>query len=905
MSSELLQDEMKDKTDNHNENDIDSKNELTSEEVDVSKNDVNSQNLVNQSEKEDKEGDVNEKEEKQNEDKEEGKDEENGVQDKEVEVDQQGEGDIKEMNEGSKNESGLEQNENEVGSKEDDKNMEENNSSGNAEKIEEDDDKQIEHQNKDINEEQSTIIKTEEQIPSEESEKQNIKEQEIPLSEIEQQDNKEEKNITIEEQKPSDEPEEQNEKEESPLIETEIKSLNEKEEQNNKEQTSVSPSEQILTTPTTEQASIPPSEQTIPKEVNPQNIKEQKIQQFKQIKQNLHNLFLKFQSTLSSSLDQHNKQINAHRSFLNTLYTYNKNREEIILRSDRKDNTNLEWHKNRRATAEEELIKSVSTASKTQETINDQIETVFSLFTNFLTEPQETLNKRNPIKFFIDKNKTALTKIGFKNFNQTLIKDFVPNLANKKILSIHSINEIDDEFLKKVYENKELYQKISFKHIKYDHCIKVFQNIKQLPKVKHLKLKRCDLNNKNENDSLMKFNFNDLLPNIFKLKINTCPYITLSTIKLDSLSKIQKLHLTNLNLTSTSSTQIIYSLSRNKNTLDNLTELSFAHNKITRFSLIREHSVPLPFTALKELNLEDNKLYRFGTENFNLTPHIRVINLMNNNFAFDETFNGLIKASKVLERENSKENKGVLKKILILTTKNLFMLKEEQRENYIKYLSGIIDKFDYNLKYLSFESLFHLNNKSLLSSINIGSLFQERLCYINLSLCSLGNNDVVSFFEKNNNLVNLRTLNLSFNNLDDLFFDLFVAKNLHKQLSSLSKIYLSGNEKIFCREKKKLLVNFIQNNEQLKNIVMIRTGFDKLFITKFLKIKKIEEQQQSKKEEDEKVLADIQDLVQRLAKVERNVKLVFNNLFSVKTMESLRGLPEMKFFEFLDVKINK
>ena len=163
----------------------------------------------------------------------------------------------------------------------------------------------------------------------------------------------------------------------------------------------------------------------------------------------------------------------------------------------------------------------------------------------------------------------------------------------------------------------------------------------------------------------------------------------------------------------------------------------------------------------------------------------------------------------------------------------------------------------------------------------------------------------MSFFEKNNNLVNLRTLNLSFNNLDDLFFDLFVAKNLHKQLSSLSKIYLSGNEKIFCREKKKLLVNFIQNNEQLKNIVMIRTGFDKLFITKFLKIKKIEEQQQSKKEEDEKVLADIQDLVQRLEKVERNVKLVFNNLFSVKTMDSLRGLPEMKFFEFLNVKINK
>ena len=333
--------------------------------------------------------------------------------------------------------------------------------------------------------------------------------------------------------------------------------------------------------------------------------------------------------------------------------------------------------------------KSISTASKTQETINDQIETVFSLFANFLTEPQETLSKRNPIKLFIENNKTTLNKVGFKNFNQTLIKDFVPNLANKKALLIHSISEIDEALLKKINDNKEQYLKISLKHIKHDQCAKVFQNVKQLPKVKHLKLKRCDLSNKNENDSPIKFNFNDLLPNIFKLKINTCPYITLSTIKLDSLNRIQKLHLTNLNLTSSSSSQIIYSLSRNKSTLDSLTELSLAHNKITRFSLIKEHSVPLPFTALKELNLEDNKLYRFGTENFNLTPHIRVINLMNNNFAFEETFNGLIKASKVLERENSKDSKGSLKKILILTTKNLFMLKEEQRENYIKYLSAL------------------------------------------------------------------------------------------------------------------------------------------------------------------------------------------------------------------------
>ena len=39
--------------------------------------------------------------------------------------------------------------------------------------------------------------------------------------------------------------------------------------------------------------------------------------------------------------------------------------------------------------------------------------------------------------------------------------------------------------------------------------------------------------------------------------------------------------------------------------------------------------------------------------------------------------------------------------------------------------------------------------------------------------------------------------------------------------------------------------------------------------------------------------------------VDRNIKLTFYNMHSEKTMENLKEVPEMKYFEFLQIKGSK
>lgn len=639
--------------------------------------------------------------------------------------------------------------------------------------------------------------------------------------------------------------------------------------------------------------SIPQNE--TPKEILPQT-KEQKIKQFKQLKIDITNTFNQFQHTLQSSLEQHSIQMLSHHNFLNTLYKYNEDKNEIILHSDRKENKNLEYHKTRRAKSEEALINKLVTAVHTQETVNEQIELVFKLFSKFLAKPEEIINKRNPIKNFIDLHKKDLEKIGFKNFNKTLIKDFLPIKLNKMELKLHSIEEIEDPtFIEEVIENKSKYLKMYLKNIKRNHLLRVLKECNEFNTVKHLKINKCDFNIKNEDN---KINFTELLPNISKININLCPQSTISTIKFDVISKLKKLYLINLDLTTSSTSQILTALYKNSEILQNLLLLSFANNKITSFSFQQENLICPPFQALLELNLEGNKLCRFSKGNLNFVPNIRTINLINNNFALSETFTQLDKGCKIIEKQSNKQ-------ILIQFTKNIFMLNNEQREKYIKYLNTKIDNFDYNLRYISFETLFHLQNKPLYKTIKIGNMLQENLRYINLSLCYLDNEDIFSFLETHPKLVNLSYLNLSFNNLDDSFFKIFITKNLNKSLPSLKKINFSGNEKINCREDIENFINFIKENSNLKKIIMIRTGFDKNFITKYLRIKKKEEQSLSLKEDEEKIVSDIKNFVSLMDLVDRNIKLTFYNMHSGKTMENLREVPEMKYFEFLQIKGSK
>ena len=62
-------------------------------------------------------------------------------------------------------------------------------------------------------------------------------------------------------------------------------------------------------------------------------------------------------------------------------------------------------------------------------------------------------------------------------------------------------------------------------------------------------------------------------------------------------------------------------------------------------------------------------------------------------------------------------------RILILISKNLFLLREENRKEYLEYLNDTLTDFNYPLKYLTLEMLFNAYNKDVLINLNLITKF--------------------------------------------------------------------------------------------------------------------------------------------------------------------------------------
>ena len=92
---------------------------------------------------------------------------------------------------------------------------------------------------------------------------------------------------------------------------------------------------------------------------------------------------------------------------------------------------------------------------------------------------------------------------------------------------------------------------------------------------------------------------------------------------------------------------------------------------------------------------------------------------------------------------------------------------------------------------------------------------------LDLSYCSLTNDMVFEFFDKNTGCFNLSKLYLKGNEINDDFFDLFINKNMHDTFRKLQSInlydnYIEGNnlDKIYdfiVKNKNLLFINICNN----------------------------------------------------------------------------------------------
>lgn len=646
------------------------------------------------------------------------------------------------------------------------------------------------------------------------------------------------------------------------------------------------------------------------------NVEDKTIQEFNQYKEEMIKKINEIKAKMNEKLKIYeetlNKQCETFEHNLNSYYVNESERLNQIINNAPKSQKEgpLKVAENFVEIAKKKIGNYISF----QETIQSSIDDHFNILNEYLSDPFYIKNE-NPVKAFVNKNNDLLANAEIaKKIPSEII--FVPkSQENKKGMKINKDDDLT-EIRKLLIENKDDYYKLSCNSLSSENFFKIFTKIpkneggdqtinpgSQFTEIEKLKLKKC---------TFEEIELNQYFPNLSTLKLKLCPYIYGSFSCVNYLSKLKKLYLRNLNLTNNTFESIIGSLLSNDEIRNHLRVLSCANNKITKVEMFCDGDNTKIFRELKELDFEDNKIYQFCVENFGVLKRIRFINLTSNNFAFEENFNSNKLAAETVEKQNCKQDGGKPKKILILITKNLFVLKGVNRENYFSYLNEILPTYDYPLRSLTFETLFNLHNKTLLSNLIISSTLQNNLKELNFSLCSLSNEDLINLLEKNSALLNLKKLNVSFNFLTDNLFGLFNERKIENILTSLETLDLTGNENVEGSGNFDKLAAFVKTNKKLKKIILIRTKFESNLITNLIRykqreLKKNEGAQQgavqmpiNPSEGEKQINSDMTDFLNQFNQGEpTNVKLYFREISKSSGPKIRKAYPDlMKYFEF-------
>ena len=451
------------------------------------------------------------------------------------------------------------------------------------------------------------------------------------------------------------------------------------------------------------------------------------------------------------------------------------------------------------------------------EFLNDNLEYILKCW----LFPKLDLDKFNITKALKKSNLDS----NYKNLITSLSKNtnFVLNITKKKD------NEQEENDIKTIDENAKKLGKIQFNNVddyeKYLPENSIFNELQTLiiKNVKKISLK----------DTQKKLC--ERFPALIKLSCINC--------KIDGFDKrinfpknLKKLSIENCFLINDDFNSIFQSLVLSDEIRNNLEYISFAQNNITKvdfnqFIFQQKHT----FYEIRELNFRKNNIFKFSIAP-EFFPELRVINCCFNNFS-----------RPIFSQLNDK--------ILVLLNNNIYLSDNNLRNDYFNKLNNQISKFDYPSKFLSFNSLFSKSYNKL-NEISISGNIMIAIKILDLSYCSLTNDMVFEFFNKNTGCFNLSNLYLKGNEINDNFFDLFISKNMHDTFRKLQSINLYDNyiegtnlDKIYdfiVKNKNLSFINICNNpisdnyqmetnnfniNEEIKNPVETKNDLD-LFIKK-------------------------------------------------------------------------
>ena len=438
--------------------------------------------------------------------------------------------------------------------------------------------------------------------------------------------------------------------------------------------------------------------------------------------------------------------------------------------------------------------------------LNKMVSNNIEAFKLLISNPKN-FNKKYIIEDFLEKEPNFIrdnnisfqqneNELQYKYIQNKELKNYIKNNFNISFIHINGHKDYEENinicdkntsYLRSLrLENLEENDIMNILEKKFDKCVKLYIN-------------KCKVTNFNLGKNFL--NLNALIFKNYILKIENL-----------NLPNIQILNLDKIGLTDLTFNNIILGFSQINS---NLRKISVMNNNITN---LNSDSKVLSFLKkLDELDLENNRIFEIN-ENIIGKGGIKFCNLVQNNFSFIHEFN--------IEEKLKELDKDLNYFSVIILSKNLFLMRKEDRDLYILYLIKILERCNYHFKKICFDYLFDKTNLFLLKQINLNP-FQYSLKKLDLSHCCLNDNILFELLSTNMILINLKELKICSNEITHKFFGDFIHKNFNEIFPRLEKIDFSENNINFYEKEDLLsLIDFIKMNYELKILIFKNTCFE-------------------------------------------------------------------------------
>jgi hypothetical protein len=516
--------------------------------------------------------------------------------------------------------------------------------------------------------------------------------------------------------------------------------------------------------------------------------------------------------------------------------------------------TNFETNENFINYADDKIFKQIDNLLEIHENIFSALEDHINLLFTFLEE-YNLIQQKNPLENFLNRNSSEILNCWFLskiNFDKLSISNIITNKNLSDLVTGYISKKRENNFAKLTIQ-KDTEGKLSFeteflrdninnlKKLKFlglpDDAVKII--LTQLNKRKKKFLEKEGENGFVELDdeapvgigkklkslsiieSNIKTNNQAPLPKInlpvlrkVKIKKSKLPLDYFFDSIVGQTSFLRIINMQNCKL-SDKDFNIFFSYLNKKTYLqDSLQYLGFSENQFTYINLKQFVLKGGNLKNLQYFDLNKNNIYEFVTDNFKALPALKVLDLTDNNisnFAFFESIYS--------------KHKKKLMSCIVLMCNNLFISNnKENNKNYRKYLYECLPNFKYKIKKVNLSLLFNKDNNEELNILRISPYVKISMIKLNLSYCGLKTETVWKLFQNNYGLLNLVSLNLSYNFITNNYFVLCGGQDI--LLEKLRTIDLSMND-INCNDIDIMeqIEKFINNYQKLKKIKIQENSF--------------------------------------------------------------------------------